>query len=202
MRRTEFIRILDSLDPFPAPSSAEEQVVTPAERAAELLGEAELRGDIAGRTVADLGSGTGVLAIGAALLGAAEVFGVERDATAMLTARRNADRVGVSVRWVEEEVEGFRSPVQTVLMNPPFGAQKRGADRPFWDAAIAVASGAIYAFALADSRTFIERRAVGGGARIESRRAVRWVLPRTFAHHRERRRDLPVDLWVLRVGRT
>jgi putative methylase len=85
-------------------------------------------------------------------------------------------------------------------MNPPFGAQRRHADRPFWTSAFATARSAIYAFALADSRTFIEARAVERASRIEATRPVPWDLPAVFPHHRKRRVALPVDLWVLRTG--
>lgn len=45
---------------------------------------------VAGTRIADIGTGTGVLAIGAAMLGAAEVIGVDIDPTAVEVARRNA----------------------------------------------------------------------------------------------------------------
>jgi putative methylase len=87
---------------------------------------------------------------------------------------------------------------ETVVMNPPFGAQNRGADRPFWHVAFARPR-AIYAFALADSRTFIEAIAVERAARVEAHRPVPWTLGPTFRHHRKRSVALPVDLWVIRT---
>ncbi len=50
-----------------------------------------------GRTVADVGTGTGVLAIGAALLGAASIDAVDIDPAAVATARANASRNRVTV---------------------------------------------------------------------------------------------------------
>jgi putative methylase len=173
--------------------------VTPAELAAEMLGEADRRGDLAGKSVLDLGAGSGVLAIGAALLGAS-VRAVEVDPEAVEVARANAESVGAAVTFETRAVDASGPAVDTVVMNPPFGAQRRHADAPFWEAAFALAHGAIYAFALAASRTFIERRAVVSGARIEVTRPVRWELARTFPHHRKRLAEIPVDLWVLRRG--
>ncbi len=46
--------------------------------------------DVAGRRVADIGTGTGVLAIAAAKLGASEVVGVDIDPEAIAAARQNA----------------------------------------------------------------------------------------------------------------
>lgn len=200
MRRTELIRRLDRLAGFPSPRAADEQVRTPAEAAAEMLLEAAGRDDLADRVVADLGCGTGVLSVGAAMLGARRVIGIDRDPAAIALARENAGSLVARIDLREGDVASFGETVDTVVMNPPFGAQRRGADRPFWETALAVARRAVYAFSLSDSRSFIERRAVERHARIELCRPVAWMLPRTFPHHRKPRVPLPVDLWVLRTG--
>jgi putative methylase len=202
LRRSELVRALDHLLSFPSPDPAFEQVITPPEAAAEMLYEAAARGDLEGRTVLDLGSGTGRLAIGAALLGARKVVGVERDPAASRIATENADRAGVTCEWVNGPVADYDRTAQTVLMNPPFGAQQKHADAPFWNRAFALAERAIYAFSLAESRTFIARQAVARGARIEATRPVRWELPATFPHHRKPRVPLSVDLWVLHAEKT
>jgi putative methylase len=200
MKRIELIRLLDRVPGFPAPDPALEQVVTPSQAAAELLFEALRRGDISDAPVADLGSGTGRLAIGAALLGARPVRGIELSGEAVDIARTAAAALGAEVEFQVGNVDALPAPEGTIVMNPPFGAQRRGADRPFWEAAFARAGRAVYAFALSDSRTFIEGRAVARGARIEATRPVRWELPATFAHHRRAAVDLSVDLWVLRTA--
>ena len=173
--------------------------MTPPGAAAELLYDALARGDLAGRSVLDLGSGTGQLAIGAVMLGAARVVGVEQDPEAVNVAQANAERMGVDVTWVRSPVAAYSELADTVIMNPPFGAQRPHADAPFWDRAFALARRAIYAFSLVESRTFIGRQAVARAARIETTRPIRWELPATFPHHRKRRVALPVDLWVLRT---
>jgi putative methylase len=182
------------------PEARLEQVVTPVDAAVELLYEAVGRGDLVGRAVVDLGTGTGRLAIGAALLGARPVLGIDVSYPALELARAAARSLGVKVELIEAEVERHELPEGTVLMNPPFGAQHRHADRPFWEVALRPGVRSVYAFALSQSRTFIEGRAVERNARIESVRPVPWRFPATFAHHRQRSVELPVDLWVLRVG--
>ncbi|MCI4342401.1 MAG: 50S ribosomal protein L11 methyltransferase, partial [Thermoplasmata archaeon] len=174
------------------------QVSTPTEAALELLETAMAREDLVDRSVIDLGSGTGKLAIGAALLGAESVTAIEIDPAAVDVARRNAERAGVELRLVAADAGSVHDSADTVLMNPPFGAQRRGADRPFWEAAFRCARRRIYAFALADSRTFIARYSVDSGGAIEATRPVPWRLPPTFAFHTRRRVELAVDLWVLR----
>jgi putative methylase len=162
-----------------------------------LLRRAFAADDLADRVVADLGCGAGILGIGAALLGARRVIGIEADPPVAEVARANAGRAGVALEVREGEVEAFHEAVDTVVMNPPFGAQVRYADRPFWEAALRSARRSVYAFALADSRTFIARSVVARGATIRSTEPVPWRFPATFPHHRKARAELPVDLWVL-----
>ena len=50
-----------------------------------------------GRTVVDVGTGSGVLAIAACLLGASMVVGIDDDPDAVQSARENAERNGVTV---------------------------------------------------------------------------------------------------------
>jgi ribosomal protein L11 methyltransferase len=58
-----------------------------------------------GDRVLDVGTGSGVLAIGAALLGASAVLAVDYDADAVLNARENIDRNGVADRVTLGQVE-------------------------------------------------------------------------------------------------
>ncbi|MCI4317708.1 MAG: METTL5 family protein [Thermoplasmata archaeon] len=198
MRRADLVRTLSRLKGFETPVPSLEQVSTPPEAALDLFEAALARRDLDGRTVLDLGSGTGVLSIGASLLGAREVTGVEVDPRAVAVAEENARSAGAHVRFLVSDVADAAVVAETVVMNPPFGAQRRHADRPFWDRVAVIAPRALYAFALADSRTFIERWAVAHGVSIDLTRTVRWEFPRTFPHHRKVRVELPVDLWVLR----
>jgi ribosomal protein L11 methyltransferase len=54
--------------------------------------------DLRGQTVIDYGCGSGVLAIAAALQGAARVIGVDHDPQALIATRENAERNGVADR--------------------------------------------------------------------------------------------------------
>ena len=195
--RPELTRRLARLDGFEDPDPAREQVDTPPEAATELLMEAWARGDLVDRVVADLGAGPGRLGIGAALFGARRVLAVESDRAALAVAERNAQAEGVRLELRPGEVGAFTDRVDTVVMNPPFGAQRRHADRDFWDAAFRCASRASYAFALGDSRTFIARRVVERSVPVVETHPVPWALTARFRHHRKPSVPLAVDLWVL-----
>ncbi len=199
MRRSELVRALSRVPLPERPRPELEQVGTPAEAAADLLLAANQLVRLSRRSVLDLGCGTGRLAIGAALLGAEPVVGVDVDPELLRVARSAAESLGVTVEWREEEVAGYDRPADVVVMNPPFGAQRRHADRPFWDRALLLARRSVHAFALADSRSFIARCVVARGAQILETEPVAWELPRTFPHHTRRRVTLAVDRWAVRT---
>jgi putative methylase len=197
VRRSQLVLQLARVPPFPEPDPRLEQVLTPPEAAAELLARADQIEPLAGHSVVDLGAGTGRLAIGAALLGATPVRAIEIAPDAADVARRAAHDAGVEIDVEVRDVEGYDRPADVVLLNPPFGAQRRHADRPFWDAAFALARRSVHGFALAESRTFIAHRAVARGAHVIETQPVAWDLARTFPHHTRNRVSLPVDRWVI-----
>ena len=75
------LKILVNSPDFKDPNPDLEQYATPVDIAAEIVNKANSRGHLSGK-VADLGCGTGRLAIGAAILGA-DVTGFEIDAKAL-----------------------------------------------------------------------------------------------------------------------
>lgn len=193
MRRRDLEMALQRIPAHPDPDPALEQVPTPPDVASRLLWTAHGRGDLEGRRVADLGSGTGLLAIGAALLGAAEVVGVEADPAAVERAREAAAEAGVDVEFLVADVEDWAGAADTVVQNPPFGAQDPGADRPFLRAAVAAAP-VVYTFHLAETRPFVEDYVRDRGAEVTDRWEVDYPVPRLFDHHEEAERRVPVVL--------
>lgn len=73
--------------------------------------------DLAGRAVLDVGTGSGILAIGAAKRGAARVVGVDTDPLAVKAARENAGRNGVSALILEGTAADVGGAFDVVLAN-------------------------------------------------------------------------------------
>ncbi|MDD1671191.1 MAG: METTL5 family protein [Methanomicrobiales archaeon] len=193
---------LEGLEGFDRPDPRTEQYSTPAVLAARLLHHAHLLGDIEGRSVCDLGSGTGVLALGASLLGAERVVGVELDPRAIAVARRNAARLEAEVTFVQGDVRdtGLIAGLgrfDTVVMNPPFGAQDPHADRPFVDAALALAP-VVYGIFNSGSIPFLEAYTA---ERAEIEFAIGGIFPlkRTFPFHRHD--TVGIEVEILRMMR-
>jgi len=193
---------LQRLTGFSHPSAALEQYQTPAPLAARLLFHALMKGDIEGKNVCDLGSGTGMLAAGAALLGADRVTGVDIDKKAVAVARTNAGLLGVDVEFIIADVRDPSLPSRlgcpdTVIMNPPFGAQRAHADRPFIDLALTLAP-VTYSIFNAGSVQFIEAYITGRGE-IDERIGGIFPIKRTFFFHTQDMQDIGVE--ILRLKR-
>jgi len=186
---------------FENPRSGLEQYPTPPDLAAHVIHLSDLHGDIDGRTVLDLGTGTGMLALAAALRGPARVFGVELDRAALNTAVTNERRVAASapVHWVQGNATRLPLDIPdtvTVVMNPPFGAQdgSRHADRGFLTTASRTAA-VSYSVHNAGSQTFVESFAADNGGEVTHAFAADFAIDAQFDHHTNESRDVDVEVY-------
>ena len=186
---------------FDRPRAALEQYPTPPSLAAHVVHLADLQGDIEGRTVVDLGAGTGMFALGAALRSPARVVAVELDRSPLETAIDNRRRVGTTsvIHWVQ--ADATRLPLRiaepvTVVMNPPFGAQagQAGADRAFLETVAELAS-VSYSVHNAGSRSFIEAFAADNGGRVTHAFSAAFDLENQFPHHEAERREIDTEVY-------
>ena len=113
-----------------------EQYPTPPDIAAKMLYRALGDGCLKGMTVADLGCGNGTFAVGALMLGAEKAYAIDIDQNAISVAGENSRQFGDRIILLKEDIEEFDVPVDTILMNPPFGSQRRNADLPFIEKAL------------------------------------------------------------------
>ena len=187
---------------FADPRADLEQYRTPPDLAAHLVHRADLEGDVQDRTVVDLGCGTGMLALAAALRGPETVVGVDIDPGPLSTARANERKVGstTSVSWVRADATAVPlcPPVAetTVVMNPPFGAQSGNehADRGFL-ATAAELSSVSYSLHNGGSKEFVESFAADNGGDVTHAFAAEFEVPRQFDFHAEDSRSIDAELY-------
>lgn len=200
---------LQGLAGFPDPDLSLEQYPTPVDLAAHLVHLADLQGDVAGRTILDLGTGTGVLALAASLRGPTRVVGLERDPAALAIAAENESFVDppLDVDWLVGDAT--RPPLcpdaaahstgdssVTALLNPPFGAQagQEGADRAFLRTAADLAT-VSYSVHNAGSQSFVEAFAADEGGSVSHAFRAAFEMDRLYDHHARDRREIDVEVF-------
>ena len=201
-------RRLSAVEGFSDPIVEREQYPTPADVAAGLIHLADISGDVADRTVVDLGTGTGMLAIGAALRSPERVLAIDIDPVAIRDGQRNERRVSpeTPIEWIR--ADATRAPICpserasphtasiTVVMNPPFGAQRGNvhADRAFLETAaeIGVVS---YSIHNEGSQEFVEAFTADEGGEITHAYRVPIALERQFSFHDRDRREIETELY-------
>ena len=171
--------LIDSPD-FENPKPELEQYSTPVDIAIDFVKKVNSRGLLEGK-VADLGCGTGRLAIGAAMLGA-NVTGFEIDQDALNMATDYSKGKNLNINWICGAVENITEEFDTVIMNPPFGSQRPGADRIFLEKALEI-SNHIWTIHIANTRDFIEKLVEKKGGEIEMRYEFDFPISRSMPFH-------------------
>ncbi len=193
--------ILQSIPYYKSPKVHLEQYITPAHIAADVLWNAYSLGDIEGKKVIDLGCGTGVFTIGVALLDAREVIGLDIDPDAIEIAENHAIKNGVMdiIKFFREDVEDFDDKGNTVIQNPPFGAQKAGtknADRIFMKKALESAP-VVYSFHIKETEEFVEKYFCSLGGSVTHKFYYSFSIPKIYDFHEKER--INVDVVVFRI---
>lgn len=197
--------ILSRLKVFESPKIGWEQYATDSEVAASMIWNAYLIGDIEGKVIADLGCGTGILGIGALLLGAKKVFLIDADEKALETARENVTKVkseGYGLGQVMfrcHDISNIKDSADVVLQNPPFGTKKRHADIIFLEKALEAAP-VVYSFHKSENNGFFERFSTKKNAKITHVWPFKLPLKSTFSFHR--RQIHRIEVSCLRFEKT
>lgn len=212
--------LLSQIEPHPSPKPSLEQYTISVDIAAVMLYiAAYTHGGIVGKTVLDLGCGTGRLAMGAAFLGAKQVVGVDIDKDAIKMAFENSVRANLKekVQWITGDIDAIHGNFDTVLQNPPFGVQRRKADRKFLEKALETGK-IIYSLhkcpekdnafikKLKASKTsvvpvtpspFLKNFIEGRGGKIKAVYAMIMTIPHMFSFHTKSKHEFVVDLFVI-----
>jgi len=158
MKKKQLEMILQKVPSYKKPIINLEQYQTPAEIASDILFIAYQFGDIENKTVLDLGCGTGIFSIGANILGAKKIIGVEIDENCLKVARKYAKENKMKITFINKDIKDIKFKCDTIITNPPFGAQKsnKKADRKFIEKGFEIAS-VIYSLHLLKTISFIEK---------------------------------------------
>jgi putative methylase len=182
---------------FEDPDPDLEQYPTPAAIAADILFYAYGKGDVAGMKVLDLGCGPGVFSVGAWLLGAGMVVGIDISEKALETARKCASSFGADIEFRLSDVIDVDEGADTVFMNPPFGCQNRKADREFLDKAMDSAE-CVYSVHKAETLDFVKEYATERGRTVVYNKIYKYEIPHTFSFHSKEKQIVDIVMVNIR----
>lgn len=191
MKKRDLEMRLQNLAPFKEPKVDLEQYPTHSSIATDILFEAYANGDIAGKDVVDLGCGTGIFAIGASLLGASSVTAFDIDQDALDIAKSNAEMLGCDVSFVRMGVTEIEGRYDTALMNPPFGSQRKHADRPFLRTAMDIAD-TVYSIHMACTLEYLDKETRARNKEIVGHRIYKYDIPHTFTFHTKTKKSVDI----------
>ena len=190
--------VLSRLGGFESPKVRQEQYIMDSEIGASALWSAYQQGDIEGKAIADLGCGTGMLGIGALLLGAKQALFVDFDEKALEVAKTNLSkmksegyRLGKAdfIRKDIEKLEEIKAEV--VVQNPPFGTKVKHIDAVFLKKALEIAP-IVYSFHKSETKAFLERFSAQNNAQITHFFDFKFPIKATFEFHRRKIRRVNV----------
>jgi len=197
--------ILSKLKTFSSPDLMAEQYATDSEIAAEVLWNAFYLYDIENKTIADLGSGTGILGLGALLLGAKKVFFIESDKNSTKTAKENLkfleEKLGIKLVkkaiFLNQDINNFNEKVDIVIQNPPFGTKQKHADKMFLEKAFSITK-IIYSFHKLETERFVNKISEDYGFEITHLWKFDFPIKATYSFHRKKIQRIKVGCWRIK----
>ncbi len=197
--RKELAIYLSKLKVFEHPHIQLEQYPSDGDIAAKLVWQATLDGNIEEKTIIDLGCGTGILGIGALLMGATHIIFVDIDATVYQTLKANLKQVQEeyefpgTYEFINSDVKQFNQEADTIIMNPPFGTKIKHADRQFLECAKNCADH-IYSMHKTSTKVFLDAYALSNNLTIGWQEHTSFPLKNVYKDHIKRIERIEVDI--------
>ncbi len=191
--------VLSKLKVYEKPSFLLEQYPTSSNIAAEWVWNMAMKGEVAGRTIADAGCGPGILGLGLLLMGAKQVIFIDKDAEIMQICHENYDflkeeyEIGAA-EFITHDISLFDDEVDIMVQNPPFGTKQEHADKKFLEKAFAAAP-IVYSMHKWSTQKFVEAIAKDHGFKISDVWRYEFPIKAVFKFHEKPLQMVDVGLW-------
>lgn len=209
--RKELAIFLSDLKSFENPNQRLEQYSSDGDSAAALLWQAFIDGNIKDKYIIDMGCGTGILGIGALLLGARHVEFIDIDASVNIKLKENLEiltdnwEIDIAGKWMFTNANVANCPLEqneehkaqtTVISNPPFGTRVKHADKTFLQAAMKRAKN-IYSMHKSSTEIFVRSFARDNTLKILWNENISFQLKNTMSSHTKKMERIEVTIYHL-----
>ena len=194
---------LQSIPSHPKPKVGLEQYTTPSVIASDLIWNAYSLGDVEDMDIVDLGCGTGIFAVGSALMGANSAVGVDVDEDSIALAQEVKDKLKLdNLNFIVSDINDFDESLNadTVFQNPPFGSQRNadsGQDLRFIQKAIELECDVLYSFHMQSTEEFLINYYADNGLEITHVFRYAFPIPKIYDFHTKEKQN--VDVIVIRA---
>ena len=195
MKKKKLEMYLQQVPTFEKPNPQLEQYITPAEIASDIIYIAFQFGDIENKRIIDLGCGTGIFSVGAYVAGAKEIIGIDVDENAIKISKEFANKNNLNIDYITKNVKDVDTLCDTVIMNPPFGAQKSNirADRAFIEKGFEI-SDVMYYLHLSKTTPFVEKMISSLKGEIDFKKDYIFRMKYAFEFHKKKMQNFDVTL--------
>jgi putative methylase len=199
--------LIQKTEPFSDPKVELEQYTIDAKCAVDIVYIAGVEfDDIRNCFIFDFGTGTGRLSLASAFFNPDKILSIDIDFSALKSLRSNAilldvwdkiDPICTEISRFEPNLEFLKEKINiTTIMNPPFGVQRKRADRNFLKKSFSL-SDVIYSIHLDNEKVtkFISKFANKHKWRIDFIFPFNMVLERSFWFHTQKKKSIDVNLF-------
>ena len=201
MKLKNIISDLESLETFSSPKDYLEQYQTPASVAGEMIHYISNNYSIQNYSIADLGCGTGILGIAAALCGCKNVFLFDIDEEALEIAKNNVESLELNdnIQIIQMDVNQLRlckklnKYFDLIITNPPFGIRsENGADVEFLKTASYLCNNTIFSLHKFSTVNFLKKFYNKNGISDIKSFKIEYNLPKTYKFQKKKEKNIDV----------
>ena len=201
MKLKNIISELETLETFSSPKDYLEQYQTPPSVAGEMIHYISNNYNLNNYSIADLGCGTGILGISAALCGCKNVFLFDIDEEALDIAKNNIEKLELedNIQIIQMDVNQLRNCnklnkyFDLVITNPPFGIRsENGADIEFLKTASYICNNTIFSLHKFSTINFLKKFYNKKGINDIKSFKIEYNLPKTYKFQKKKEKNIDV----------
>ena len=201
MKLKNIISELESLETFSSPKDYLEQYQTPPSVAGEMIHYISNNYNLNNYSIADLGCGTGILGISAALCGCKNVFFFFFYEEALDIAKNNIEKLELedNIQIIQMDVNQLRNCnklnkyFDLVITNPPFGIRsENGADIEFLKTASYICNNTIFSLHKFSTINFLKKFYNKKGINDIKSFKIEYNLPKTYKFQKKKEKNIDV----------